>query len=132
MPAATANFKITSWDEKTVHELAGHPKLTHAAVTKAFEGDMQGESTIDYLMAYPAAARASFVGIERFVGTLGGRKGSFAIKHDGTYDNGIASTAFTIVPGTGTGELKGISGGGNMAIGHAESYPMTFEYDFAD
>ena len=35
----------------------------------------------------------------------------------------------SIVPGSGTGELEGISGKGTWESGHAESYPISFEYE---
>jgi hypothetical protein len=35
-----------------------------------------------------------------------------------------------VVPGSGTGELRGLSGKGGFASAHAQSYAMTLEYDF--
>ena len=50
---AAATFEIKGWDEKPYQEGEGQAKLTRASVRKAFQGDLQGESTLEYLMAYP-------------------------------------------------------------------------------
>ncbi len=42
---ANSRFIIKSWDEKPYSEGQDLPKLTRAAVTKAFTGDIAGEGT---------------------------------------------------------------------------------------
>jgi hypothetical protein len=37
-------------------------------VTKSFSGDIEGEGTLEYLMAYREDGSASFVGLERVEG----------------------------------------------------------------
>jgi hypothetical protein len=39
--SAKAQFAITTWDEKPYSEGADLPKLTRAAVTKTFTGDIE-------------------------------------------------------------------------------------------
>lgn len=48
--------------------------------------------------------------IERVVGTLDGRAGSFVAQHNGAMARGEASLSVTIVPDSGTGALTGIAG----------------------
>ena len=57
---ANARFVIQSWDEKPYSEGKDLPKMTRAAVTKAFAGDLSGEGHVEYLMMYrpPAATTA--------------------------------------------------------------------------
>ena len=69
----TATFEVKSWDEKPYHESDGQLKLTRASVSKAFHGDLEGESTLEYLMAYPGNGSACFVGLEHVVGRLDDR-----------------------------------------------------------
>jgi hypothetical protein len=84
---------VKNWDEKPYHESEGEFKLTRASVRKAFHGDLEGERTLEYLMAYPAKRTTSFVGLERFVGRLGDRSGRFT-------DDGHASTGrWHVAPG---------------------------------
>ena len=127
---ATGTFQVTSWDEKPYQETEGGPKLTRASITKSFKGDIEGEGTLEYLMVYRDDGGASFVGLERIVGRVGDRSGSFVLQHIGTFESGVAKAVLSVVPGSGTGGLRGLRGEGDFAAGHAESYPMTLDYDF--
>ncbi len=127
---ATATFKVNSWDEKPYDEMEGGPKLTRATVTKSFSGDIEGESTVEYLMIHGTDGSADFVGVERVVGRVGDRSGSFVLRHTGTFEGGTATASWTVVRGSGTGELTGLRGDGGFSSAHAESYPVTFDYDF--
>ena len=69
---ATARFAIKSWDEKPYSEGHDLPKLTRAAVTKTFSGDIEGEGHVEYLMMYRSDGSATFVGLERVVGHVDG------------------------------------------------------------
>jgi hypothetical protein len=127
MPTANSTFKLKSWDEKPYND---NPKLVRAAVAKSFEGDLTGESTLEYLMVYTSERQASFVGLERFEGTLAGKKGAFVMQRTGTAGaDSVVREEFFIVPGSGTGELKTLTGKGKWDSGHAESYPFSFEYE---
>ena len=48
--------------------------------------------------------------IEVVTGTLGGRKGSFALQHFATMDVRGPEMQVIVTPGSGTDELKGLSG----------------------
>lgn len=50
-------------------------------------------------MVYREDGSASFVGLKRVVGRVGGRSGSFVLQHSGTFEGGIAKA--TLVCGTG-------------------------------
>jgi hypothetical protein len=126
---ATAMFAIKGWDEKPYNEAAGLPKLTRARVTKTFRGDLDGESQLDYLMMYRPDGTADFVGLERVVGRLGGRSGSFVLQRTGAFDGTLAKESYTVVAGSGTGELAGLRGEGSSAAGHAKENQMTLEYE---
>src|SRR5260370_40036681 len=100
---ATAMFAIKGWDEKPYNEVAGQPKLPRANVTMTFTGDLEGESQLEYLMMYRADGTASFVGVERVQGRLGGRSGSFVLQRTGVFDGTLAKESYTVVAGSGTG-----------------------------
>ena len=127
---ATATFEVKSWDEKPYNEIDVGPKLARASVTKSYEGDIQGEGTLEYLMMYRDSTSASFVGLERVIGRIGGRSGSFVLQHSGTFEGGMAKVTLSVVPGSGAGELRGLRGEGGFAAGHQKQYPMTLDYDF--
>jgi Protein of unknown function (DUF3224) len=70
-------------------------------------------------MAYDGAD-ASYVGYERVVGSLGGRSGSFVLRLAGGFEQGAASTDWTVVEGSGTGGLAGLRGEGGYVAKHGE------------
>ena len=81
-------------------------------------------------MMYREDGTASFVGLERVIGSLGDRKGSFVLRHEGTFQGGVARIDWVVVPRSGTGELSGLRGEGSFAVGHTEPHTATLEYDF--
>jgi hypothetical protein len=85
---ANSRFTIKSWDEKPYSEGQDLPKLTRAAVTKSFTGDIAGEGHVEYLMMYCSDGSATFVGLERVVGHVAGRAGSFVLQRTGVFENG--------------------------------------------
>jgi len=126
---ATATFRVSSWDEKPYDETEGGPKLTRARVAKVFSGDIEGESVVEYLMVHRPDGTSSFVGVERVVGRLGDLAGSFVLQHGGTFVGGVAKDEWSVIPGSGTGDLNGLRGEGGFESGHAEEYSITLEYE---
>src|SRR5262245_50820307 len=131
---ATGTYGIKSWDEKTWdgkdHKKQPAPRLTHAKVVFHFNGNFEGQAEVQFLMFYRDEAFASFVALQQMVGRLGGRSGSFVIKVNGTFENGAAALTWTIIPGSGTGELRGILGEGGTVAHHADLQPFTLDYYF--
>ena len=127
---AAATFQIKTWDEKPYDEIAGGTKLTRATVTRSFHGDIEGEGSVEYLMFYRQDGTANFVGLERIVGRLADRAGSFVLEHTGAYTGGVSRIAVTVVPGSGTGDLRGLKGKGSSAPGHETDYSLTLDYNF--
>jgi hypothetical protein len=126
---ATATFEIKSWDEKPWHEGDDGRKLTRATVVKTYSGDLDGEGTMEYVMAYASESSAIYVGIELVDGRLGGRAGTFAMKDAGTFEGGVAASTFEIIEGSGTRELAGITGRASVDATKADTQTMTLEYD---
>ena len=126
---ANARFAIKSWDEKPYSEGPDLPKLTRAAVSKTFTGDLEGEGQVEYLMMYRADGTAAFVGLERITGRLGGRSGTFVLQRTGVFEGGRASESYSVMAGSATGELRGLRGGGTSAVGHGSEHPFTLDYE---
>src|SRR5919206_1805381 len=110
--SANARFAITSWDEKPYSEGQDLPRLTRATVTKTFTGDVEGEGLVEYLMMYRSDGSATFVGLERVVGRVAGKSGSFVLQRAGTFEGGQAKESYAVVAGSGTGELGSLRGEG--------------------
>jgi hypothetical protein len=108
--SATGAFDIDAWDE-TAYDEADGARLARVRLTKTFHGDIEGRSTAELLMvATQEETSRAYVGIERITGSVNGLAGSFVLKHNaiGSRDGGQAD--WTVVPDTGTGELRGIRG----------------------
>ncbi|GAA3066879.1 DUF3224 domain-containing protein [Streptosporangium carneum] len=128
MPRAGGTFTIDSWDPQPYDEAEG-ASLTRVHVTKTFVGDLVGASTTDIITAVAQAeGSAAYAGFERFTGTVHGRKGTFVLHHTATADAGQSSLSWTILPGSGTGELSGIRGGGQIVNDDgAHSFHLDYE-----
>jgi hypothetical protein len=112
---AKASFEIKGWEEQTYQELAGDGKLTRASVKQAFNGDIEGSGSVEWLMCYRDEALARFVGLQQVDGRLGGRSGAFVVETVGTFDGKIAKGSWNVIPDSGTDELSGLSGEGEFS-----------------
>lgn len=126
-----SKFKIAGWDEKPFSESGDGGKLTRAKVKRTYEGDLQGEGLAQYVMAYHPDGSAEFTGYERVTGTLEELSGSFVWRHSGTYSGDRMTHVSSIVEGSGTGDLTGISGRTEIRAGHEKTYPFTLEYEMS-
>ena len=128
---ANARFAMTSWDEKPYSEGPDIPRLTRASVTKTFTGDIEGEGKVEYLMMYRPDGSATFVGVERITGRIGQKAGSFVLQRNGVFENGQAKETYVVIAGSGTGDLRGLTGEGNSSVGHGMEHPFELHYEFA-
>lgn len=125
---ATGTFTVSSWDESTYEDLGDAGKLTKARVTFGFEGDLQAQGAWEAVMCYRDDGSAYFTGLQRVVGRLAGRDGSFVLRADGTFESGTARTSWQMIDGSATGELRGLRGTG-VAVSTGGS-GGTFEFDY--
>ena len=128
---ANCTFQITGWEEKTYQEIEGSAKLSNAKVTQSYSGAVEGSSSIEYLMCYSIHGTATFVGLERVSGTVDGKTGTFVLQHNGTFSDGKARSSWSIVPGSGTGDLASLRGNGSYVAGHGEPAQVSLQYSFA-
>ncbi|HEY2850427.1 MAG TPA: DUF3224 domain-containing protein [Gemmatimonadaceae bacterium] len=126
---ANGQFAIKNWDEKPYSEGPDLPKLTRATVTKTFTGDVEGDGLVEYLMMYAGDGSATFVGLERITGRIAGKSGSFVLQRTGTFEGGQAKESYTVIAGSGTGELRGLRGSGASSVGHGMEHPFVLEYE---
>jgi hypothetical protein len=125
-----ATFKVTTWEESPYTEIEGGRKMTRVHAIFTYEGDIEGEGTVDYLMAYSPDGTGNFVGLEHIVGSVNGKSGNFVAQHTGTFDLKAVHTHWVFVPGLGTAALEGITGSGHQKLEGHGPYPFDFEYNF--
>lgn len=129
-------FEIKGWDENTwdgkPHKDVKGAKQTYAVVKQLFHGVIEGESDAHSVMAYQDDESANYVGLQTVSGKIGDRSGTFVMQSVGSYDpkTGVAQTALTIIPNSGTGGLKGLTGSGTYTATHGDQQPYTLDYDF--
>ena len=95
---------------------------------KTIHGDLEATSKGEMFTAGdPKAGNAGYVAIETVSGKLEGKSGTFILQHFATMDASGRNMIVKVSPGSGTGELKGISGTFTIIIeGGKHSYD--FEY----
>jgi hypothetical protein len=97
-----------------------------AATGFKYSGDIEGESTIRYLLQYNADGRGDFVGWEQLNGRIGDRTGSILLKHVGRFEVHGIEVTIESVPGSGTGELATMSLKSSRSL--SGQGPYTVEY----
>lgn len=106
----------------------GDPTVGRMALDKQFHGDIEATSKGQMLaVSTEVKDSAGYVAMERINGTLHGRKGTFALQHNGTMTRGTFGLSITVVPDSGTGELVGLAGKMTINIVDGKHF-YDFEY----
>ena len=139
MSRAVASFEVTGWDQGEPESdagAAGGPTLSHATVLKRFGGDLVAESEARLLMCQAdvadITAGAGYIAREVVRGALGGREGTFVMQHWGLSADGRERTGGQIVPGSATGDLKGLTGSVEIAVDGDGAHTLTIDYELPD
>ncbi|MEO6214077.1 MAG: DUF3224 domain-containing protein [Vicinamibacterales bacterium] len=121
---ATSAFTIDKKDVQPVEWQGG--QMSHTRFYKMFTGDLTGTSIVEAIMMAAENDGASvYVGIERFECAIHGRTGTFLLTHAATHHASGGGAAWQIVSGSGTGELQGITGDGQILPKH--ELALTYE-----
>jgi hypothetical protein len=130
MTKAHGSFELASWNEDTYDDIGAGAKLTRASVTQTFKGDVEGDGAVQWLLAYRSDGTANFVGLQRVRGSIGTRRGSFVLETAGEFDGQMATWQGSVVRGTATGELEGLSGKATFGAPHGPTASFELEYEF--
>ena len=102
--------------------------LGRFSIDKQIHGDLEATTKGEMFSAGdPRQGAAGYVAIEMVTGTLNGRQGSFALQHLGTMDQNGPKMQVQVVPGSGTGDLKGIAG--TFTI-HNDKGAHSYDFDY--
>jgi hypothetical protein len=106
--------------------------LGRFSIDKQIYGDLEATTKGEMFSGGdPRAGAAGYVAIEVVTGTLAGKQGTFALQHLGTMDANGPKMTVLVVPGSGTGELRGIAGTFAIKIeGGLHTYDL--EYTLAE
>src|ERR1043166_2945746 len=102
--------------------------LGRFSAEKKIHGDLEATSKGEMLSGGDAKqGTAGYVAIELVTGSLNGKRGSFALQQMGSMDQNGQRLSVIVVPGSGTGDLKGITGTFDIKIeGGKHSYSLEY------
>jgi hypothetical protein len=97
-------------------------------LAKTLHGDLEATSRGQMLASGTGTdGSGAYVALELVSGTLGGRRGTFVLQHNGTMQKNVPTLSVRVVPDSGTDQLAGLSGTMTIIIeGGKHSYE--FEY----
>jgi uncharacterized protein DUF3224 len=109
------------------------PAIGRMTIDKQFHGELEAVSKGQMLSAVTSTkGSAGYVAMEIVTGTLDGRQGTFVLQHSGTMNRGQPQLSVTVVPDSGTGELRGLSGHMNIRIEPDGKHFYEFDYQIAE
>jgi hypothetical protein len=125
----TGPFDVKITPQKPDTQIARAANLGRLTIDKRYHGDLEAIAKGEMLAAQTEVkGSAGYVAMERVTGKLNGRSGSFVLQHNGTMNRGAAELAVTVVPDSGAGELRGLSG--KMRIVIAPDGAHSYEFDY--
>lgn len=99
-------------------------------LSKTFHGGIEGTGVGVMLSAGdPQSGEAGYVAIEVVRGRVGGREGTFALQQFGSMHGGSQTLHYEVVPGSGTGQLAGMTGTVRLDIDQDGTHRYTLEFD---
>jgi len=126
---ATGSFDVKVTPQKPDTQVARAANLSRLTIDKRFHGDLEGISKGEMLaLQTEVKGSAGYVALERVSGKLKGRSGSFVLQHSATMNRGEPDSEIAVVPDSGTGELRGLSG--KMSITVLPDGAHNYEFDF--
>ncbi len=136
MPHTSAVFVIDSQEPRTL-DFANESGVDYGGLklSKTFSGAIEGSSTVEMLYTRTPGengsyAGAGYVALERISGSVDGRHGSFALLHISTVvGNEPPLSRYPISPGSGTGDLAGLSGVGLITIDDDGTHTLHLDYE---
>ena len=129
---AAGPFDVKVTPQKPDTQIARAANLGRLTVDKRFHGDLEGISKGEMLATQTdVPGSAGYVAMERVTGKLKGRTGSFVLQHSATMSRGTPVSSITVVPDSGTGELRGISGTMTITVAKDGAHSYQFDYQIA-
>jgi hypothetical protein len=133
MPTTTAakgTTEVTVYKPVTYDQPTEGPRLNEVELVETFKGDIDGQGVARVLQAQWADGQVQYTTIERVVGTVAGRAGSFLLRVEGTVRDKHNHGAWVVLAGSATGDLQGLRGEGGFEAEHGKRGAWTLNYWF--
>ncbi|TDR22606.1 DUF3224 domain-containing protein [Marinicella litoralis] len=127
----SGKFTVQMQAQEASFEGSDGINVTRMSLDKTYKGELSAHSQGEMLSAVTTTTgSAGYVAIEQVTGSLSGQSGSFVLQHSGIMDQGDAQLTLTVVPDSGSGELKTLSGTMDIRIDSGEHhYDFDYELD---
>ena len=133
---ANGTFSVKSFNPALISQ---EPAVTTAlpvgvaTLEKSYSGDVAGRSVTLFTSAFDQATGVgTYVAMESFEGSVGGREGAFSFVHSASTSGADRSAEyFAIVPSSGTGQLSGITGAGGLVIDADGTHRIWLEFEIS-
>jgi hypothetical protein len=119
-------FEVKMTPQASVSESA---QIGRFALDKTYHGDLEATAAGEMLAVMTGEkGSAGYVAVERVTGTLGGRRGTFALQHSATMNRGTPDLTITVIPDSGTDGLAGLTGRMQIRIEPGGKHFYDFTY----
>jgi hypothetical protein len=124
---ATGTAESKSWEQRPYAAAEQAPELTAASGVDVYHGDIEGEGHWRGLTIAGPDGNGDLVSLQRMICVVGGRSGTFVLRISGTFNGSGSRANWEVVPGSGTDELRDISGtGGFESSGETTTYTLDY------
>jgi hypothetical protein len=127
--SASGTFEVKLTPQQADNDAARKASVARMSLEKQFTGQLQGTSSGEMLACGDGTTSGAYVAIEKVTGTLAGHNGSFMLVHHALMKEATAQAwTVTVVPDSGTDQLKGLTGTMKIIIEKGKhSYELTYQ-----
>ena len=125
---AEAVITVLTYQPSVYDEPVEGPVLSRVHFEENFSGDITAAGVAEVIQAARADGFASFAGIERVTGEIGGQQGTFLFQVAGTVQDNRVDGELSVIAGSGTGELAGFRGQGGFRATLGQVARMHLDY----
>ena len=130
MAIAKGRTEVTVYQPTTYDQPTDGPKLNEVQLVETFSGDIEAQGTARVLQAQWPDGAIKYSAIERIAGAVAGRQGTFLLQVEGTVKAGHNKGAWSVIPSSATGDLRGLRGDGGFEAEHGKHGTWTLQYWF--
>ena len=121
--SSNGSFEIT-----LIPQLEDEEPVGRMTINKLYQGDMEGTGLGQMISKRTEDGTAIYFAIEEFSGSIDKKSGAFTLVHKGSMDTKSQSLEIFILEGSGTDQLKSISGSMNIIKdSDVHTYELNYE-----
>ena len=123
-PDLHSPFSVVEWNETPLAPQEPGIPMTRVQARYRYTGDLQGTSTVHFVMTYTPDGSATFVGLECLTGTRAKQSGTLLIEHRGTFQSGRVHARIRVLQDHSLGTLATALAEGEVTCVHPNQNTM--------